>query len=168
MKAVPTASQAAANPASVQPSVSQNSPVSNPTTATVPDVLGLTLSAATSALEARGFHNIPWLDGCYGSADIGDVVQEVPGGGAQIALTAPVRLNLQANNCDTVPAVLGLDQSAAVSTLEQAGFDHNNIYWIYECLGSSHINDVVTQSPAAGTSYGNTEQVTIKLQADNC
>jgi hypothetical protein len=39
---------------------------------------------------------------------------------------------------------------------------------VYGCYGSSQINDVVTQSPASGTSYGKTPPVSLKLQANNC
>ena len=44
--------------------------VAPPSTAIVPDVVGEQLSAAESALEARGFGNIPWLYKCHGSAGI--------------------------------------------------------------------------------------------------
>jgi eukaryotic-like serine/threonine-protein kinase len=83
-----------------------------------------------------------------------------------IALTAPVQLYLQANNCDTVPNVIGMNLSNAAYTLKQAGF--TNIPYLYDCYGSSDINAVVSQSPAPGTSYGGTQPVSLKLQADNC
>ena len=51
-------------------------------------------------------------------------------------------------------------------TLKQAGFD--NIPYLYGCYGSSRIGDVVSQSPTAGTSYGSTQPVSLKLQANNC
>jgi beta-lactam-binding protein with PASTA domain len=129
-------------------------------------VLYTTLSAAASALEARGFHNIPYLYDCYGSPDIGDVVRQSPGAGARISLTAPVQLFLQANNCHTVPNVMGMSLSDAAYTLKAAGFD--NIPYLYGCYGSSSIGDVVSQSPAPGTSYGATQPVSLKLQANNC
>lgn len=125
-----------------------------------------TLSAATSALEARGFHNIPYLYDCFGSRDINDVVRQSPGAGARISLTAPVQLFLQANNCDTVPNVIGMSLSDAAYTLKAAGFD--NIPYLYGCYGSSTIGDVVSQSPAPGTSYGDSQPVSLKLQANNC
>ena len=147
-----------------RPSASASKAIA-PTTGTVPGVLYTTLSGAASALEARGFHNIPYLYGCYGSADIGDVVRQSPGAGARISLTAPVQLFLQAKNCDTVPNVIGMSLSDAAYTLKAAGFD--NIPYLYGCYGSSDIGEVVSQSPAAGTSYGNTQPVSLKLQATN-
>ena len=47
--------------------------VAPPSTGTVPSVLGEQLSAAESALEARGFHNIPWVYECLNSTLIEDV-----------------------------------------------------------------------------------------------
>jgi len=132
----------------------------------VPGVLYTTLSSAAAALEARGFHNIPYLYGCYGSRDIDDVVQQSPGAGARISLTAPVQLYLQANNCDTVPDVIGMSLSDAAYTLKAAGF--TNIPYLYGCYGSSSDGDVVSQSPAPGTSSGSTQAVSLKLQANNC
>jgi len=137
-----------------------------PTTAAVPDVLGSTLSGAAATLKGRGLDNIPYLYGCYGSSAIDDVVRQYPGAGARIALTAPVQLYLQADNCDTVPNVIGMNLSDAAYTLKQAGFD--DIPYVYGCYGSSQIDDVVSQSPGAGGSYGSTQAVSLKLQADNC
>ena len=44
----------------------------------------------------------------------------------------------------------------------------DNIPYVYECYGSSQINDVVGQSPGSGTSYGKPQPVSLKLQAQNC
>jgi hypothetical protein len=137
-----------------------------PTTGIVPGVLYSTLSAAASALKARGFRNIPYVYECYGSRDINDVVRQSPGAGARISLTAPVQLFLQADNCDTVPDVIGMSLSDAAYTLKAAGF--SNIPYLYACYGSSKIGDVVSQSPAPGISYGDSQPVSLKLQANNC
>jgi beta-lactam-binding protein with PASTA domain len=133
----------------------------------VPNVLGATLTNATSAVYAAGFGKYSWLYSCYGSSNIGQVVRQIPAPGAQVARTTHVRLYLQANNCAvTVPNVAGMSFSAAVAAILRAGFHH--YHWTYKCLGSSNIGAVVTQSPAAGTSYGAEETVSIQLQANNC
>jgi eukaryotic-like serine/threonine-protein kinase len=137
-----------------------------PATSAVPAVLGDTLSAGASALKKKGFHNLPYLYGCYGSPNYGDIVRQDPAAGTVIALTAPVHLFLQANNCHRVPDVIGLTLSAAESQLKNAGF--SNIQYRYQCYGSSQTNEVVRQSPGQGTSYGSTQPVAINLQADNC
>ena len=141
-------------------------PTTAPTTGAVPDVLYTTLSGAAATLKGRGFDNIPYVYGCYGSSYVGNVIRQDPGAGARIAFTAPVQLYLQANNCDTVPNVIGMTLSNAAYTLKQAGFD--NIPYLYDCYGSSEIGDVVSQAPGAGVSYGSTQPVSLKLQANNC
>jgi serine/threonine-protein kinase len=103
---------------------------------------------------------------CYRSPDVNDVVRQLPAAGTTAARTAPVRLYLQADNCATVPNVVGMTLSDAGYTLKQDGF--TNIPYLYQCYGSSHIGAVVGQSPAAGTSYGTTQPVSLKLQANNC
>ena len=150
-----------------------SSPVSQPTTASaaastgvVPDVLGEQLDPAVAALEARGFHNIPWEYECLGSNLILDVITQNPSAGASLALTAPVQLALQANNCATVPDVIGFDLANAETAFKDQGFTNYN--WYYGCYGSSQIDDVVTESPGGGTSYGTDQLISIKLQADNC
>lgn len=164
-EASPTASTALSSPGQVQPTSHQSS-LSNPTTGTVPNVLGTTLAEARSALYAAGFGKYSWLYSCYGSSNIGKVVKQSPGAGAQVALTTHLQLYLQAENCTaTVPNVIGMSLSAAISTLQQAGFPH--VHWIFECLGSSN-GTVVIQSPTAGTSYGTNETVDLQAQAENC
>jgi serine/threonine protein kinase len=137
-----------------------------PPPASVPAVVGETLVAATSALKASGFHDIPYLYSCYGSANSGDVVRQFPTAGARVAPVSPVHLYLQADNCYTVPDVLGMNLSAASYTLRQEGF--TNIPWLYECYGSTNVGAVVRQSPPAGTSYASNEPVSLDLQANNC
>jgi len=134
--------------------------------AAVPNTLGASLPQARSALSAAGFDRYSWLYGCYSSPNIGEVVKQVPVAGTRIPVTSLVKIYLQANNCPApVPNVIGMNQSAAVSTIEQAGF---RVHWVYECLGSSTIGVVVTESPAAGTSYARGSTVSIQLQANNC
>ena len=141
-------------------------PTTRPAAPAVPDVVAMKLADATAALKARGFGNIPYVYGCYRSPDVNDVVRQDPGAGATVARTTPVRLYLQADNCDTVPEVTGMSLSDAAYTLKQAGF--TNIPYVYQCYGSPHAGAVVRQSPKAGTSYGDTQPVSLKLQANNC
>ncbi len=162
----PAASSAPAPAHSAAPQPARSSAPPPPSTGVVPDVVGTTLSAASSALKARGFGNIPYVYNCYGSPDTGDVVQQDPGTGATIALTAPVQLYLEADNCATVPDVIGMDLSDAAYTLKQEGF--TNIPYLYGCYGSSRTGDVVSEAPGAGTSYGTNQPVSLRLQADNC
>jgi hypothetical protein len=165
----PTTAPATAGPSTGRPAQSptpQNTAASGAATAVVPSVTGMSQAAANSALHAAGIKTYSWTYGCYSSPNISDVVRQYPVAGARVPLATDEQLYLQATNCSTVPNVEGLDLSAAETTLEQAGFPH--IYWIYQCLNSPDTNEVVTQSPVAGTSFGENEQVKIMLQAENC
>jgi serine/threonine-protein kinase len=64
----------------------------------VPSVVGLDLSSAAATLQGAGFNDIPYVYDCYGSPNIGAVVNQSPTGG-QVTVSTPVRLQLQANNC---------------------------------------------------------------------
>jgi serine/threonine protein kinase len=132
----------------------------------VPDVQGDNLTAATSALTAAGFHNIPYLYNCYASDNPGDVVRQAPGAGTHTTRTSPVHLYLQADNCDGVPDVTGMTLPAAATKLKKSGYD--NIPYLYSCYGSGNYEDVVQQAPAAGTHTATTSPVHLYLQAKNC
>ena len=132
----------------------------------VPNVTGMDLSDAAAKLKSSGYHNIPYLYSCYGSGNFGDVVQEAPAAGTHLALTSPVHLYLQAKNCQAVPDVVGMNLSNAAAALKQAGF--TNIPYVYKCYGSTDINAVVRQSPAAGTDHSHLQPVYLELQANNC
>jgi beta-lactam-binding protein with PASTA domain len=68
-------------------------------TGTVPNVVGMTLAGARSALAAAGFERYTWLYGCYGSPNILAVVRQDPGSGAQAPQDTDVDIYLQADNC---------------------------------------------------------------------
>ena len=166
-QAPPAAGQAQHSGSATSPtsptSPSGGSPA-GPATAAVPNVVGSTLSAATTTLKARGFSNISSVTGCYGGTS-GDVVKQNPAAGVQAALNAAIQLSVQASNCYTVPNVVGMTQTDATSTLQAAGF--TDIYAEDGCYGGT-VGDVVSQEPAAGTSYAGNQQVRIDVQADSC
>jgi len=139
-----------------------------PATGVVPGVTGDTLSAAESALRAAGLDNYSGLYGCYGSPGLDDVVTQAPVAGTRIALTASVRLDLQAEDCVTMPDVAGLRLTKAESTLYALGFEPADITSRFECDGPHPANQVETQSPAAGTSYPNDQPVSLGVAADDC
>lgn len=139
---------------------------SSAATEPVPNLAGDTLVQARSALSTAGFSRYSWAYSCYGSPNLNEVVRQDPAAGAQAALSTSVQVDLQASSCPTpVPNVIGMDQANAVSALEQAGF---HIHWAYECLGSSDIGAVISQSPVAGASYLRGDTVDIDLQSSNC
>ena len=164
-QAPPTADQAQhSRSATTSPTSPSGGSPAGPATSAVPNVVGSTLSAATSALKARGFSSISSVSGCYGGT-AGDVVKQNPAAGVQAALTAAIQLSVQASNCSTVPNVVGMTQADATSALQAAGF--TDITAEDGCY-SGTVGDVVSQTPAAGTSYAGNQQVTIDVQADSC
>src|SRR6185312_9741313 len=158
--APPTAGQAqhsrSASTSPTSPTSPSGGSPSGPATAAVPNVVGSTLSAATTALKARGFSNISSVTGCYGGT-AGDVVKQNPAAGVQAALTAAIQLSAQASNCYAVPNVVGMTQADATSALQAAGFTDINAE---DGCYSGTVGDVVSQTPAAGTSYAGNQQVT--------
>ncbi|WP_250279790.1 serine/threonine-protein kinase [Frankia sp. Cppng1_Ct_nod] len=149
------------------PAASAAPSTANPVRAApVPNVRDMVLDNATTTLRNAGFSNVPYEYDCYRSPNVGNVVRQDPAAGTRTALTAPVHLYLQANNCATVANVVGMTLDDAAKTLKGLGF--SNIPYVYECLGSKSTGTVVTQAPASGTSYGTSQPVNLKLQANNC
>jgi beta-lactam-binding protein with PASTA domain len=71
-------------------------------------MIGMTLAQAKAALNAADAGPYSWLYGCYGSSNIGLVVKQTPGGGAEIPRTTLIQIFLQNNNCPaTAPASSG-------------------------------------------------------------
>jgi beta-lactam-binding protein with PASTA domain len=68
-----------------------------------------------------------------------------------------------------MPDVVGFQVSNAVSILEGLGFTGPTITWRFSCYaGTVPINRVMTQSPAAGTSYGKNQLISLGVEANNC
>jgi eukaryotic-like serine/threonine-protein kinase len=133
---------------------------------TVPALRGMTLSAASAAVGARGFGNVSYAYNCYGSADMGHVVRQSPGAGSRLPLSTPVELYLQAKDCVTVPDVTGMDLADALAALKAAGFA--SVPHQYDCYGFPVVGEVVSQSPAGRTRATTTQPVSLELQAGDC
>ena len=139
----------------------------NNCTITVPDMIGMTLAQAKAALSAADAGPYSWLYGCYGSSNIGLVVRQAPGGGAEIPRTTPIQIFLQGNNCTiTVPDMIGMTLAQAKAALSAA--DAGPYSWLYGCYGSSNIGLVAKQAPGGGAEIPRTTPIQIFLQANNC
>jgi hypothetical protein len=159
----------AAQPNQTQPaSPARPAQPTRPATGVVPNVQGENQSGAEAALKAAGLDNYSGLYGCYGSQNVDDVVTQTPAAGTRIALTAAVHLELQAGNCVTIPDVVGLRLTKAESTLYALGFAPADVTSLFACDSGYTTNQVVSQSPAAGTSYVNDKPVSLGIEADNC
>ena len=96
-----------------------------PQNPTVPDVVGLSQSDATSKLQSAGF-KVTSAQAANADVPSGDVISQSPPGGTAVAagstVTITVSTGLAANQKPTVPDVVGLSENDAKSTLEGAGF----------------------------------------------
>jgi beta-lactam-binding protein with PASTA domain len=130
-------------------------------------MIGMSLAQAKAALNAADAGPYSWLYGCYGSPNIGLVVKQTPGGGAEIPRTTLIQIFLQNNNCPiTVPNMIGMTLAQAKAALNAA--DAGPYSWLYGCYGSSDIGLVVKQTPAGGAQIPRTTLIQIFLQANNC
>jgi len=168
------ASPTQSSPAQSQPTAQLSSPGSSVTasvpsaiTGTVPNMRGMTLSGARSALYTAGFDKYSWLYGCHGSPDFEKVVKQTPSGRAHVPQNTYVHIYLQANNCiATLPNMVGMTLSSARSALAAAGFDDYS--WLYGCHGSPDFEKVVKQTPSGRAQVPQNTYVHIYLQANNC
>jgi len=114
--------------------------------ATVPDVVGMSSSAAVATLESAGFRASVSHD--YGSAPAGTVMSQSPAAGAQAARGSTVSVVV----CDgprpssVVPGVVGMAETAAVTAIQNAGF-RPSVNYIFD---PSHAGIVLSQHPGGG------------------
>ena len=122
----PKAGDEAAKGAKVQINVSTGSSSTTTQTpatgtATVPDVVGLKRAAATNQLQAAGFkvdaREVP------SGEPVGTVLAQFPAAGATAKRGGTIRINVsRGDGKKVVPDVVGLDEAAAQTRLESAGF----------------------------------------------
>ena len=90
---------------------------------TVPDVVGLTQAAATTAITAVGLTVGTVTPAASATVPVGNVISQNPAGGASAALGSAVNLVVSAGAVSvTVPDVVGLAQAAAESAITGAEF----------------------------------------------
>ena len=130
-------------------------------TATVPDVVGLTVDEAIAALQAAGFRAT--LVDVDSIEPEGTVVSQVPTGGGLADLGIAVRLDVSTGlePSTGVPRVVGLATGVARSTLEGAGFEVQ--VRIEEVVDPTQDGIVLTQSPGADTPAPPGSTVTITV-----
>ena len=119
---------------------------SNTRSKSVPDVVGMSRSSASSAVSQAGFHASVVNQPSDQSA--GTVVSQTPAGGTNLAAGATVTIFVSSGPPlqSGVPSVVGLSESAARAKLSAAGFSSSVVY-----VPGSPIGVVVDQSPSAGS-----------------
>ncbi|MFE6662241.1 Stk1 family PASTA domain-containing Ser/Thr kinase [Streptomyces sp. NPDC057697] len=90
----------------------------------VPDVTGLSVEDATSALEDEGLKAKVLPDRVHSSEDAGDIARQSPGEGTEAAEGDTIELTVsEGPRMVDVPDVTGKDVDEATSTLKGAGFE---------------------------------------------
>jgi serine/threonine-protein kinase len=115
---------------------------------TVPNVVGLPLTGATSTLDSDGFKlgAVSYQQG-VGKLQ-GTVLSQTPAAGASADNGSAVNLVAVGTTVQTVPNVIGMTQSAAGAAITGAGLTLGHVSLIYSSSGPS--GTVVDQAPNAG------------------
>jgi hypothetical protein len=125
----------------------------------VPNVVGLTQSAASGALTASGY-SLSLVSSGYGTAPAGTVIAQNPAAGVIEFPVAGVNLTLSTGSV-TVPQVTGLSAKAAGETLIASGLVPNPV----SHPGCTNPNVVLSQSPGAHTGVAPGSTVTFNYQS---
>ncbi len=124
---------------------------SGPAAISVPDVVGLTQSAAASAIVAAGLTVGSVIQQASTTVPSGTVISQNPAAGASVAPGSAVDLVVSSGPAPvTVPNVVGLTQSAATSAITEAGLTVGQI--TQQASETVPAGTVIRQNPAAGTS----------------
>jgi serine/threonine-protein kinase len=134
--------------------------MSGPAQATVPGVVGASISSATTTLHNLGFNvNPTFVDS---TAPQGQVVSQNPAPGTRTDKGSTVNLNVSNGPPQVnVPDVVGYTSQQAAQTLSRAGFSVNQQY--QTVTDPSQGNVVQSQNPAGGSSATKGTTVTIVI-----
>jgi len=128
-----------------------------PPKVTVPDVKGEQWSVAQQALVNAGLQPQKFS---VGGNDAGKVTATDPGAGERVPKGSKVRVNVESGPAMVaVPSVVGLSIQDATSRLNSAGFHANPQY----VDSNAPANQVISQTPAAGTSEAKGTSVTVRV-----
>jgi serine/threonine-protein kinase len=117
-----------------------------PKTTTVPNVVGLSQSAATTALQSAGF-SVTVIQSSSSGVQTGNVISQSPAAATQLAPQQTVTINVSTGA--TVPNVVGKSLSSATQLLRSAGLSVGTV----TDQSSSNVSsgDVISQSVPAGS-----------------
>jgi beta-lactam-binding protein with PASTA domain/sugar lactone lactonase YvrE len=115
---------------------------------TVPNVAGLTQTAASTALTAAGLKLGTVTTAASTTVAVGLVISQTPASGTSAAIGAAV--NIVVSSGETVPNVVGLTQSAASTAITNAGFKLGTV--TTQSSTTVPTGNVINQTPAGGTS----------------
>jgi eukaryotic-like serine/threonine-protein kinase len=131
------------------------------TSATVPNVVGITPAAAGSALTTANLSVGTQTSMCSPTVANGLVASQSPQAGASEPPSTPVNLVVSTGTCASVPSVVGMTQSQANSLVTAANL--NPVFTLDSgCSNGNAVpGNVDSQTPAAGTSVSSGSTVTM-------
>ena len=134
---------------------------------TVPNVSGLTQSAANTNLIASGFvtGSVTTTDVGANPGNNGQVQSQTPTAGSALTAGGPVELVLYAYVAPTVPNVSGLTQSAANTNPIASGFVTGSVTTTDVGANSGNDGHVQSQTPTAGSALAAGGSVDLVLYA---
>jgi beta-lactam-binding protein with PASTA domain len=153
-------------------SVASGSPVnmtisSGPCQATVPNVVGMTESAAGSSITSAGLVVGTKTSQCSATVAVGKVISQSPSAGTSVASGSAVNLTISSGPCQaTIPNVAGMTESAAGSAITSAGLIVGTK--TSQCSATVAVGKVISQSPAAGTSVSSGSAVNLTISSGPC
>jgi serine/threonine-protein kinase len=122
---------------------------SGPAAVRVPDVVGLSRSAAEAALENAGLAVGAVSERASNAQPPGNVLQQTPAANASVHAGEKVSLVLaQASNTVTVPVVVGKNEALAAASLGAAGLTPHTVS--APTTEATKVGIVLTQRPSAG------------------
>ncbi len=132
---------------------------------TVPDVHGLTLTAAQAQLTALGLY-VATTPGCSDTAEVNTVLDQDLAANSDVSLPATVMLTIVTGPCTVgVPDLVGLSSVAAQELLQGV-----NLYAsvILQCSDTVPAQQVFAQNPAGGTTVNVGSAVEITVSSGFC
>ena len=135
--------------------------IGQPTTVTVPSVVGVSVSQAGSLLGSANLSVGSTSTACSNSYAKGLVTASSPAGGTSVNPGTAVNLTVSSGSCQViVQSVIGMSQGSATSTLQGQGLNVAAVTATQGCT-PSNVGAVVSQSPSGGVSVGAGSTVTI-------
>ncbi len=138
-----------------------------PCTTNVPNVVGQTQSAASSAIAAAGLVPGTVTMQCSPTVTSGKVISQTPAANSSAISGISVSLVVSTGLCNgTVPNAVGQTQTAATTTITGAGFVLGTV--AHQCSNTVASGTVISQLPAAATSATLGSAVNLVVSSGTC
>src|SRR5271154_578051 len=130
----------------------------------VPNVVGDTQAAATTAITGAGLVVGTVTMASSATVAVGNVISQMPVAGTSVAGGSAVSLTVSSGPAMVnVPNVLGDTQAAATSAITGAGLTLGTVTMASSATVAA--GDVISQMPAAGTSVANSSAVNLSVSS---